>query len=117
MRVTRTLAVLLAALLPALLPACGGDDSPAVALRVSSSGEISLPENGSWLRELDTTDTLGTALTVFALATDEDQQRIDARRFDRARGAWGAWETVARQPAAGRPIRRRHGRCRTDRSC
>ena len=99
MRVTRTLAALLAALLPALLPACGGDDSPAVALRVSSSGEISLPENGSWLRELDTTDTLGTSFTVFALATDEDRQRIDARRFDRARGAWGAWETVGDPPS------------------
>jgi hypothetical protein len=99
MRVTRFLAAALSAVVAVALPACGGDDSPAVALRVISSGEISLPENGSWLRELDTTDTLGSSFTVFAFATANGQQRIDARRFDRVRGSWGAWETVGDPPS------------------
>ena len=99
MSVTRFLATLFVALLPLVLPACGGDDAPAVALRVSGSGEIALPENGTWLRELDTADTLGTSFTVFAFVTDDERQRVDARRFDRSRGAWGAWETVGDPPS------------------
>ena len=99
MHLTRLLATALVLSTPLVLSSCGGDDKPAAALRVSSSGEITLPANGTWLRELDTPDVLGTSFTVFAFSPRDEGQRIDARRFDRSRGAWGDWETVGDPPS------------------